>query len=151
MLYGHRRCIPLFGCNQQKAQDLLTKIRVPLTTNEAIRGMFPTLPGCIAAVKDNPHKGKHQYCDGRQTGIQWKADRIVLPTIGDEDYSGGALCVLPIKSARGVNLTNEVTGESLRPDFVFMDDIQTDEIALSDVRVGRMVDLSVLSFSGLGD
>ena len=57
----------------------------------------------------------------------------MLPTIGDEPYSGAALCVLPIKSARRVNLTNEVTGESLRPDFVFLDDIQTDEIAQSDV------------------
>ena len=23
--YGHRRCIPLFGCNQDKAQELLTR------------------------------------------------------------------------------------------------------------------------------
>ena len=37
--------------------------------------------------------------------------------------------------------TNEVTGESLRPDFFFLDDIQTDEIAFSDVRVSRMSDL----------
>ena len=68
---GTWRCIPPFGCNRDKAQELLTKIRVPLTSNPIIRGMLPTLARCIAAVNDNPHKCRYQLCEGQKTGIQW--------------------------------------------------------------------------------
>ncbi|MCA9264844.1 MAG: hypothetical protein KDA60_13385 [Planctomycetales bacterium] len=55
------------------------------------------------------------------TGIIWSTEQIIFPTFrvdadADEDdlekYSGGALLCLPIELARGLSLTNEVTGKS---------------------------------------
>lgn len=141
IIYGHRKCITIFAANMINAADLLAIVRQSIMGNDLLAELTPFSIDCFRAIEANPHRATYQHCNGKPTGLVWKSNVIRFPTLPEADAFGGSITIRPLTSARGQVLSNRVTGDVDRPDFIFLDDIQKDEVALSESRVSKLVSL----------
>lgn len=137
--YGHRRYIPIFGADKEAAGQIIDSIRMELETNELLLEDFPEICFPIRALEGKTQRCQSQTCEGELTHIVWTGDTIVLPTVAGSVASGaiirakGLLC-----GSRGMKYKRP-DGTNQRPDFVFIDDFQTDESAGSPEQVTKRV------------
>lgn len=130
-LYRHRRFVVLIGSDKGSAKQMLDSIKSELSSNELLLEDFPEVCYPIARLEGIANRCKGQHCGGRPTEIEWKADRIVLPTIEGSAASGAILRVAGLTGGiRGMK-HKRTDGDSVRPDLVIPDDPQTDESAWS--------------------
>ena len=128
-LYGYRQMVPVFSANLEKSKtQIMARWRAELYGNDLIYWMFPELIWPIRALENKPQRCASQTWNGEPTHIQWTADRIVLPNVAGEPGAGAVLIALPLKSCRGATHTKP-DGTILRPDLIFLDDVQKDEDA----------------------
>jgi hypothetical protein len=150
VLYGHRRCVPIFGNSRTSAADLLDSIKLELETNDLLYEDFPEVCHAIRALEGKPQRCASQTFDGERTYIEWTADRIVFPTIPGSLASGCVIMTRAIVAARGLKQKSR-SGENLRPDFVLLDDVQDDESASTAHQVKKRMNAitkSVLKMAG---
>lgn len=136
VLHGHRKFIPIFCASEPNADAILDSIKTELAENDILHGMFPWLE-CIRALEGKPQRCPSQHVGGILTNISWRADRIVLPSVDKCPFSGSIILSKSMRSARGLQHTTD-DGTVIRPDFVIMDDIQTDEDANSPAGVRKL-------------
>jgi hypothetical protein len=105
-------------------------------------------PEC-GGTRENGEGGQCKVCRGRgrvadesaQTHIEYRADLIVLPTIAGSVASGAIITARGIMSGcRGMK-HKRPDGTQQRPDFVILDDPQTDESASTDLQVEKRLDV----------
>jgi len=153
-VYGHRRFVPLFSANRELAATSLNSIKLELAENDLLFEDFPEVCHPIRSLEGNSQRCKSQRHDGELTYIEWKEKVIVLPTIYvSEDWaseqklpgepkliqspaSGTIVTTCSLMSARGLRYKRP-DGTQQRPDFVGIDDPQTDEQAVSPNQVGK--------------
>lgn len=147
MLYGHRRFVLLVAATRQDALDLLDAIRAELEVNERLAEDFPEVCQAIEALEGKPQRCGSQTCEGELTRIEWKKDKIVLPTITQSGKlsaaSGATVMARGITGAIRGRGKRRTDGTQQRPDWVIVDDPQTDASASSPGQVLRR--LGVLS------
>ena len=130
-LYGHRRFVVLIGSDKGAAKQMLDSIKSELSSNELLLEDFPEVCYPIARLEGIANRCKGQLYGGEPTAIEWKADRVVLPTIDGSIASGAILRVAGLTGGiRGMK-HKRPDGDSVRPDLVIPDDPQTDESAWS--------------------
>lgn len=150
-LYGYRRFIPLVGFDKDSARENLDSIKIELTNNDRLLEDFPEVCHPVRALE-----GKHQRCasqtiGGDLTGIIWTMSEIVFPTIPGSVSSG--FCIRPtslLSCKRGMK-HKTLDGRQVRPDFVFMDDVQDDASAVSPSQTTKRINKflkTVLRLSG---
>lgn len=169
ILYQHSRYTYLIGANAKKAQDALDTIKVWLRYVEPIVVDFPEICQAIVCLNGVAQRAASQKCGGTPTEIEWTGDRVVLPSnplpgnhpeFDSKDptklapSSGAVIGVSGLDGAgiRGSTYTT-TTGNIIRPDFVVIDDPQTDDSAKSKTQVQDRLDLingAVLKMSGPG-
>lgn len=155
ILNGHRKYVAIFGAADENAKNLIDAIQMELSENPLLRDAFPWLQ-CFWALE-----GKTQRCasqavmvgeEAQLTHIVFRADKIVMPTVNmvpegwpmDEwpidgcPFSSGLIHAKSMRSARGLQFTTP-EGIVLRPDLFILDDIQTDEDAISPTQVRKIV------------
>ncbi len=151
LAYGYRRFVPLIGPDASHAKEMLEGIKVELETNDRLLEDFPEMVYPIRTLERISNRVKGQTYQGKSTYIVWTTERIVLPTIPRSKASGGIVTVAGIEGrVRGMQFTRP-DGEVARPDFVILDDPQTDESARSDHQVAvrlRIIDGAVLGLGG---
>lgn len=142
---GIRRCLLFLGADDNAALDSLESLKTDLETNDALAEDFPEVCFPIWALGGKPQGANSQTCEGKRTHIRWKKDRVVLPSVtthwnGETIHHAGAAIIckgLP-KCKRGT-CHKTTKGERVRPDFIAIDDMQTDDSALSGYQCSKLL------------
>ena len=141
-LQGARRYVVILAESIEKGQEILEAIQAELTENEALAALYPAVCACFEHINNSPHKAPRQTYKGEYTNIRIGKDRVRFPIIPGEPCSGSILQVRSKDKARGLFTrirSGPEKGKILRPDFVFLDDIQTDEDAENPNTVKKIV------------
>lgn len=165
--YGWSRYVFLIGSNAEKATDNLAAIKTYARFLPEYAADFPEISYPVQRLQGRANRAAGQTCGSEPTLIEWTGDRIVLPTVpppanwpahwplradGMVPTSGSAVSVsgLTGEGIRGSLLTLS-TGESIRPDFVLLDDPQTNESARSrsqNATREQLISADVLGMAG---
>lgn len=143
-LYGHRRFIPIIGADSTSATNNLESIKLELTENDLLYEDFPEICHAIRALEGRPQRRLSQsWTDaaGAQhlTYIEWNSAQIRFPSIVHPDAvgAGAVICTRGIGAGyRGLKV-KMADGTQQRPDFIFLDDPQTDDTASSPLQIGK--------------
>lgn len=167
--YGLCRYVFLIGANSSKAQDSLSAIKTFIRFLPLYGEDFPELAWPAQALGGIANRASGQLCQGESTLIAWGQDDVVLPTVpppsnwprswklradGKAPTSGAVLSASGL-SGDGIrgSLKTLPTGELIRPDFVLLDDPQTNESAHSQTQNHtreQLVGADVLGMAGPG-
>ncbi len=119
------------GADKDSAKNILIGVKLEFEFNEKLKQDFPEICYPIECLEGNNQRAKGQVHNGERTLIKWTDEKLVFPTIKGNKASGSFLgCAGITGSIRGLIHKLE-TGEILRPNFVMIDDPQTDESARS--------------------
>lgn len=145
LLYGHRKFVPIIGADEHAAKDNIESIKMELMTNDLIDEDFPEVTVAVHHLENKAQRARSQTYQGEPTHIKWGQDTIVFPSIriGNE----WSPCSGAIVTARG--LTGRIRGMAhkrpdgtkQRPDFVIIDDPQTDVSAMSPAQCTKRLNL----------
>lgn len=132
ILYGHRRYPVIISATGKLAKKNLKVVKKLLSRTKAILQDFPAVAVPIQALGDVSQRSATQTYRGVPTDVEWAADQIVLPMCRDEngrplDDGCGAI-------VGSVGIGGAVRGAiegGQRPDFLILDDPQTEDCALS--------------------
>ena len=150
---GRHPMIAIIGSDKESAVDMLESIKIEIETNELLAADFPEICFPVVSLDGINHRCKGQTCCGVRTRIEWGANRIVLPTIEGSPASGVAVRTYGITGRIRGAKHRRADGDSVRPSFVVLDDIQTDESAWSPSQCEhreRIVKGAVLGLAGPG-
>lgn len=141
ILYGHRRYPVIISATAKLAKKNLKVIKKLLARTPAIAQDFPAVAVPIQALGDVSQRAASQTYHGAATDVEWAADQIVLPMCRDErgrplDSGCGAI-VGSVGIGGAVRGSNE---GGQRPDFLILDDPQTEKIAHSPAMVQSVID-----------
>lgn len=148
---GHRRFILPIGASKPLAQALLDNIKLTLAMNALLAEDFPEVCYPIARLENISRRAAGQTCQGKPTMITWGAEEIRLPVIPGSKASGAVIQVAGIDGGIRGRQVALPTGEIIRPDFVILDDPQTDESARSPSQCAereRVIKGAILGLSG---
>ena len=166
-MYGHRHYVPIFGVGQSAATDNIDSIKTELEENDILYQQFPEVCHAIRSLDGKPQRCGSQTHNGKLTHIRWTSDQIVLPTLWlpESQITGqgesGKIVKTPagggiirakglMQASRGLK-KKMPDGTNIRPDFIFIDDPQTDEVAASPEQVRklrRIIKKSLLQSTG---
>jgi hypothetical protein len=140
-LYGHRRYLVVVSAAQPQADQIISEVWDALEDGDELGGDFPE-----ASIPVRSINGKIQRCagqtyapTGRPTRIRKSSSLIDFPSIDGYPCSGVRI------QARGIDAsTRGLVNKTVRPDFLLVDDPQTDETAHSptitrayEVKIGK--------------
>ena len=140
ILYGHRRYPVIISATAKLAKKNLKVVKKLLSRTKAILQDFPAVAVPIQALGDVSQRTASQTYHGIPTDVEWAADQITLPMCRDEqgrplDAGCGAI-VSSVGVGGAVRGANE---GGQRPDFLILDDPQTEKDAHSPRRVETIV------------
>lgn len=142
ILQGKIRYALILASSIQKAEDILESIKTELIDNDALHALYPVTCECFRHVGDSHQRAARQTYMGKKTHIAWTKSMVKMPIIPGEPSAGSIIQVRSKDNVRGLAVKiryGEETGRVLRPDFAFLDDIQTDEEAESPTSVYKIV------------
>lgn len=129
LLYGHRRFVAFIGAEAGSAAESLEALRVELETNAELLRDFPEI--CVPVRKLEGIVQRRLLHKGRPIRMEFSATDIALPNIDGAAGAQGRVRALGITGRiRGMTF-KRADGTNQRPDFVILDDPQTDESAKS--------------------
>lgn len=131
LFHAHKRYALCLGAKGELGKNLFHSIRSEIEGNELLLEDFPEICYPFAFAERNPIKYRFQTYEGVPTQITYTAESLSLPNIQGSKTSGAyILCGSITASLRGLKRTTP-KGENIRPDFVIIDDPQTDTSARS--------------------
>jgi hypothetical protein len=132
ILGGYRPYVSLVAASAERAQELLGDIKTWLETNDLLCADWPEVCYPIRRLGRVVNRQTGQHIDGVPTRIEWKTDKVVLPTVLGKVTSGAVVTTSGLKASdiRGQHHAL-VDGRVLRPSLVLIDDPQTTESAWS--------------------
>jgi hypothetical protein len=131
LLNGHRNFVALIGATESDAEDRLESIKTELETNELLLEDYPGACYPVRALEGINARAAGQLLDGKQTNVEWSAKRVTLPDVPGSASAGAVIRITGITGhIRGMQHKRS-DGRIVRPDFVIIDDPQTDESAFS--------------------
>ncbi len=143
VLQGKIRYAIILASSVSKAKEILEMIKTELMDNERLEELYPATMKCFQHLEEKSVRARNQTYEGSYTNIGWGTDRIRFPVVPGELSSGSIIQVRPKDNVRGLSHKIKYGPESgriLRPDFFFLDDIQTDEEARNADTVRKIVD-----------
>lgn len=152
LVYGHRRFLMVFSATQAEARKILSSIRSAL----AARGTdlsrdFPEVCLPFASLGNSAILARGQLLNGVLTDIQAGADELVFPTVDGSRCSGATVRAVGVSgSFRGASTDSPFT-EGDRPDFIILDDLQSEELARNPDRVAGLEEKINSAIEGLAE
>lgn len=150
VLYGHRRFVPIFGADAAAGCGNIDSIKRELEGNDLLLEDFPEVCFAIRALEGKSQRQHSQSFQGELTHIRWTSDTIVLPEIPGSEASGAILCAHGLTGASRGMKYKRPDGVQQRPDFVIIDDPQTDESAESPLQVRKRLGIIKKTILKLG-
>ena len=138
VLNAHRKYVVIYCSNAGAAEKLVEGMKQELENNPLLLAMFPSSVFPIRCLDGKPQGTTSQTYRGELTKQKWRAHQIVLPTIPGCLASGSVIEAKAVNASRGSQHTTPA-GVVLRPDFIILDDPQTDEDALNPSTVAKIV------------
>lgn len=167
--YAHCRYVFLIGANADKAVQTLDALKIFLRFLPELAADFPEISYPAQCLGGIANRSSGQLCQGQSTLIAWSDDRVILPTVPPPENwpeswplrkdgkvpTSGVIVGASGLTGEGIrgSLHTLATGEQIRPDFVLLDDPQTDESAASRTQNEtreRLVSGAVLGMAGPG-
>lgn len=137
VLYGHRRFVPIIGADKDAAKDNLDSIQTEFEGNELLLADFPEVCYPVYKLDGIAQRCQGQTYRGELTHIEWRAETMVMPMIPGSLAAGSIIRCRGITGRiRGMKHKRR-DGVTLRPDYVILDDIQTDTSAASPTQVEK--------------
>jgi hypothetical protein len=133
-----------------KSQDIMDQLQTELLGNFELEKYFPVVLKCFQATEGKAFKASRQTLNDEPTHIDWSKDSIRFPHVPGEPSSGAVILVRTKDNLRGISRKiryGPEAGKVIRPDFVLIDDIQTDKEATSPTvsqKIIRTIKRSVL-------
>ena len=162
--YGHRRFVPIFSANKSAANDIIDSLKTELETNDLLAADFPEVCLPIRALEGKPQRCPSQTHNGERTWIEWTADTITVPTIRvPKGWLPGVTADIPSPASGAIIKSKGLLGASRgmkhktpdgtqqRPDFVILDDCQTDLSAASPFQTTKRLNIlrrAILKLAG---
>lgn len=143
LLYGHHWFVMFIAATDDKAVELMDKVKKQLAGNEMLLEDFPEVCYPIRALDNRANRAKGQHVGGDKTHIVWGAYEIVLPYMKGSPASCNVLRVAGITGSkmRGSLYYRPHDGNSARPSMAFVDDPQDDEVAKSFIQIKSRLDI----------
>lgn len=142
VLQGRIKYCICLASDVKKAREILDSIKTELMDNEKLFELYPATMSCFQHLEEKSVRCKGQTYNGEATHIGWGTERIRFPVIPGEPSSGSIIQVRPKNNVRGLFAKVRYgpdSGRVIRPDFAFLDDIQTDEEARNAEIVDKIV------------
>ena len=136
-LYGHKTFGVILGADHEAASNNLDSIKSELEANPLLLEDFPEACYPITQLEGRGQRTYSQTCGGERTLIGWTKHEIVLPTIPGSLSSGACMRTKGLLSCNRGMTHKAPDGRQIRPDWVFVDDPQTDQSAISPAQVDR--------------
>jgi hypothetical protein len=131
LLYGHRKFVLVMGATAAHAIEIFQSINIEIETNLLLLDDFPEVCYPIRMLNGSYLRSRFQHIKGENTRIEFRRDSMCFPIVAGSKVSGSTIkCVSVTGRVRGIKRTT-ANGESLRPDFLIIDDPQTDASARS--------------------
>lgn len=131
-LNGLREYLLVLGVTAEAANEILANIKSDLEHNDALLEDYPEVCYPLRRLEGRAANCVGQLYKGEQTHSQWAADMIVFPAIPGSKASNIVIRAAGLTGRlRGMAFTRPCDGRRVRPDFVGVDDPQTDETAMS--------------------
>lgn len=133
------------------ASEFYADFQNRIALNDLLYADFPEVCHPVRALEGAPQRASRQHIDGQLTRIEWTATRLSLPYVTCENavcktYGGVKMKYYGLDAAfRGVNVDNE------RPDFVLIDDPETEESAASLQQIEKREKTLDRAISGLAE
>lgn len=156
ILRGSRKFPMYVGANSTKAHRLLGAVKTLLWRNKRLYLDFGPELHAFWELEGEPRGAQGQRYRGEKTSVLWEANLIRFAQMDCSACSGAAFQASGIESAdiRGSSVPG-LSGEGTpRPDFVIIDDPQTDDTARSTVETQKRYETimaGVLGTEGAGD
>lgn len=129
IMYGHRHYVFIVSASNKEMNKIRSSIEKSLLTNDILLADFPEMCIPIRQIDGEPRRCIGQMYKGKKTRIEWKSKSFIMACIP------GAKCSESIiefgsmgGTIRGAKHTTS-DGRVLRPDFLFIDDPQTEDSA----------------------
>ncbi len=146
---ARRRFVVIVAANTKEARKLLKSIVSIVGTNPRLCEDFPEICVPVRALRGSALLARGQLFYGEPTNVQMGADSFRLPTVPCSQASGSTVAAYGVKAAvRGLSVEG-ADGSTIRPDFLFLDDLQTDQIAVNPRRVADLEEIVAASLEGL--
>lgn len=129
------------------ARRLFRDFRQKLATNQLLYEDFPEVCHPVRCLEGAPQRAARQHVDGKLTNIVWTSnDYVRLPDVPGSPFGGVKMAYFGLDAAfRGVNIDGD------RPDFVLIDDPETEESAKSDLQIAdreEVIDKDIAGLAG---
>jgi len=152
-VYGHRRYLALIGAEQTSAREMLDSVKTEIESNELLLADFPGVCYPVVKLEGIINKAAGQHINGDRTDIEWSAEEVVFPTVTGSRGSSVIIKAVGIEGRiRGMKYKRP-DGQSVRPDFVLIDDPQTDKSARSPLQIEtrkKLIAGAILGLAGPG-
>lgn len=127
------------------AKRLFRDFRTKIATNQLLYDDFPEICHPVRCLEGAPQRAARQHIDGVLTRIVWTSgDYIRFADVPDSPYGGVKMAYFGLDAAfRGVNIDGD------RPDFVLIDDPETQESANSDDQIASREETLDKDIAGL--
>ena len=134
VLFGHRKFVAFIGASRDAAIESLSTIKTQLDSNDLLLADFPEVCLPVRRLEGRAALCPGQLHNGKRTRSEWGRTHVVLPTIDGSIASGAILkCAGITGRVRGMKY-QRADGSSARPDFVIVDDPQTQRSAKSKLQ-----------------
>ena len=132
---GQIRFAVVYAANASRVEELMENLRALLISEESeiFAEDYPELVYPMRDVEGASQKCRLQTVDGKLTKMQWKPKAIKFPSVRGNVCGGSVLLAISLESA-----TRGVMKEGKRPDFVLIDDPETDAGAQSQPIIDKL-------------
>ena len=135
----------IVAASLEMAAAIYNEVRYHFETNDRLLEVYPLICAPVRALEGSSLKATKQHVGGRLTRIKWDTRHFILPDIEGSPYGGVCLRYFGMESAiRGVRIRGQ------RPDFVLVDDPETEQSATSDMQINSRIKLLTRAIAGLG-
>ncbi len=151
MLYGHRKFVVVIAADKKAGTSIIDDVKAELEDNDLLLEDFPEVCVPARALEGIAHRCPGQLSQGVPTKIEWCADAVALPSLPGSASAGVVLKAYGLTGRlRGMHHKRR-DGSTVRPDFVLLDDPQTDASAKSQSQCDtreKLITGAVLGLAG---
>ena len=149
LVTGRRRFVVIVAANTKEARKLLKSIVTVVGETPALLEDFPEICEPVRRLKGSALLARGQLFYGVPTNVQISADQFRFPTVPGSPASGSVVAAYGVKAALRGLTAEGADGSTVRPDLLFLDDLQTDQIANNPRRVADLEEIVASAVEGL--
>ena len=134
----------IIAATGEMAKGIYDEVRYHIECNDELAAHYPEVCIPVRALEGTSSRAAKQHVNGKPTKLKWDNRYFTLATIEGSPYSGVCMRFFGMDAAfRGVRV------RGLRPDFVLVDDPETEQSAASTTQTETRKKLLTRAVAGL--